>query len=183
MLGGGVDLLWLLGADEFDMGRIGASTFVVYQGHHGDSGAARADVILPGAAYTEKTGTYANTEGRAQRAFAATLPPGEAREDWRILRAASAVLGTALPYDTIDALRARMESVAPALGKIGYLPRFGCADAAGPAGDPDAVADSPIGAAFAEYHRTDAISRASPTMAACVAALSAPSAPPALAAE
>ena len=107
----------------------------------------------------------------------------EAREDWRILRAASAVLGTALPYDTIDALRARMESVAPALGKIGYLPRFGCADAAGPAGDPDAVADSPIGAAFAEYHRTDAISRASPTMAACVAALSAPSAPPALAAE
>src|ERR1019366_10040072 len=67
MLGGGVDLLWLLGADEFDTARIGAETFVVYQGHHGDRGAARADGILPGAAYTEKDGTYVNTEGRVQR--------------------------------------------------------------------------------------------------------------------
>ncbi len=68
MLGGGVDLLWLLGADEFDTGRIGADTFVVYQGHHGDRGAARADVILPGCTYVEKSGTYVNTEGRVQRA-------------------------------------------------------------------------------------------------------------------
>ncbi len=95
MLGGGVDLLWLLGADEFDTAAIGADTFVVYQGHHGDRGAARADVILPGAAYTEKPGTYVNTEGRVQRGFAATQPPGEAREDWAILRAFSAVIGTA----------------------------------------------------------------------------------------
>ena len=95
MLGGGVDLLWLLGADEFDTGAIGAGTFVVYQGHHGDRGAARADVILPGAAYTEKSGTWVNTEGRVQRGFLAVQPPGEAREDWAILRAFSAVIGQA----------------------------------------------------------------------------------------
>ena len=76
MMDGGVDVLWLLGADEFDMTRIGASTFVVYQGHHGDAGAARADVILPGAAYTEKHGTYINTEGRVQRGFLRGLSAG-----------------------------------------------------------------------------------------------------------
>ena len=89
MMGGGVDLLWLLGADEFDTGRIGADTFVVYQGHHGDRGAARADVILPGAAYTEKDGLYVNTEGRVQEGRLGVFPPGEAREDWKILRALS----------------------------------------------------------------------------------------------
>ena len=93
MLDGGVDVLWLLGADEFDTARIGASTFVVYQGHHGDAGAARADVILPGAAYTEKSGTYVNTEGRVQRGLLAVYPPGEAREDWKIVRAFSEMVG------------------------------------------------------------------------------------------
>ena len=93
MMSGGVDVLWLLGADEFHPARIGPQTFVIYQGHHGDAGAARADVILPGAAYTEKTGTYVNTEGRVQRAFKAVFPPGEAKEDWRILRAFSEVVG------------------------------------------------------------------------------------------
>ncbi len=96
MLGGGVDVLWLLGADEFEVGAIGPQTFVVYQGHHGDAGAARADVILPGAAYTEKNGTWVNTEGRAQRGERAIFPPGEAREDWRILRAFSEVVGRKL---------------------------------------------------------------------------------------
>ncbi len=76
MLGGGVDLLWLLGADEFDTARIGADTFVVYQGHHGDRGAARADVILPGSTYVEKSGTYVNTEGRVQRTGKAVFAPG-----------------------------------------------------------------------------------------------------------
>ena len=90
MLGGGVDVLWLLGADEFDTAAIGADTFVIYQGHHGDAARARADVILPGAAYTEKNGTYVNTEGRVQRGALAVYPPGEAREDWKILRAFSA---------------------------------------------------------------------------------------------
>ena len=174
MLGGGVDLLWLLGADEFDPARIGAGTFVVYQGHHGDAGAQRADVILPGAAYTEKTGTYVNTEGRAQRGFKAVYPPGDAREDWTILRAFSAVIGKPLPYDTIDALRARLEQVNPVFGRIGHLPRFGCSDHTGPAGDPAMLSDAPLVSSVANYYQTDPISRSSPTMAACVEAQAAP---------
>ena len=169
MLDGGVDVLWLLGADEFDTARIGANTFVVYQGHHGDAGAARADVILPGAAYTEKPGTYVNTEGRVQRGFLAVYPPGEAREDWKILRAFSETVGHTLPYDTIDALRARLEQVNPVFGRVGFLPRFGCTDQSGPAGDPAALSDAPFEPAIANYYQTDPISRASPTMAACTA--------------
>ncbi len=174
MLGGGVDLLWLLGADEFDTARIGAETFVVYQGHHGDAGAARADVILPGAAYTEKPGTYVNTEGRVQRGFLAIYPPGEAREDWKILRAFSQVIGHPLPYDDLDALRARLERVNPVFGRIDFLPRFGCTDLTPPAGDPAALGAAPFAAPIANYHQTDPISRASPTMAACSALFAAP---------
>ena len=179
MMGGGVDVLWLLGADEFDAARIGANTFVIYQGHHGDAGAHRADVILPGAAYTEKEGTYVNTEGRVQRGSMSIYPPGEAREDWRILRAMSEILGHTLPYDTIEALRARMEQSNPVFGRVGYLPRFGCTDTAGPAGNPAAIIATALQPKIQNYHMTDPISRASPTMAACTEAL----APPALAAE
>ena len=167
MLDGGVDVLWLLGADEFDTAAIGRDTFVVYQGSHGDCGAARADVILPGAAYTEKNGTYVNTEGRVQLGALAVYPPGEAREDWKILRAFSAYVGRTLPYDDIAALRARLERVNPVFARIDILPRFGCADTTGPAGDPGRMR----GAAFApwidNYYQTDPISRASPTMAEC----------------
>ena len=169
MLNGGVDILYLLGADEFDTKKIGANTFVIYQGHHGDAGAARADAILPGAAYTEKSGTYVNTEGRVQRGFAATHPPGDAREDWKILRALSAHLGHALPYDNLEALRARLESQNPVFANIGFLPRFGCTDTTGPEGG--AVADATFAPVIKHYHQTDTISRASPTMAACVEAL------------
>ena len=144
MLAGGVDLLWLLGADEFPTARIGANTFVVYQGHHGDLGAARADVILPGAAYTEKPGTYVNTEGRVQRGFLAVYPPGEAREDWTILRAFSQTVGHPLPYDDLDALRRRLEQVNPVFGRVGFLPRFGCTDRTAPAGHPAAVSATPF---------------------------------------
>jgi NADH-quinone oxidoreductase subunit G len=164
-----LDVLWLLGADEFDTKRIAAETFVIYQGHHGDAGAARADVILPGAAYTEKSGTYVNTEGRAQRGFMATHPPGEAREDWRIIRAFSARIGHTLPYDTIEALRTRLEQVNPVFANIGFLPHFGCTDTTGPTGG--VVSDAPFQPVIRHYHQTDPISRASPTMAACVAAL------------
>jgi NADH-quinone oxidoreductase subunit G len=174
MLNGGVDLLWLLGADGFDSARIAAGTFVVYQGHHGDAGAQRADVILPGAAYTEKSGTYVNTEGRAQRGFRAIFPPGDAREDWTILRAFSAVIGKTLPYDTIEALRARMEQINPVFGRIGFLPRFGCSDHTGPSGDPAVLSDAPLASSVPNYYVTDPISRSSPTMAACVEAQSAP---------
>jgi NADH-quinone oxidoreductase subunit G len=166
-----LDVLWLLGADEFDISRIAAGTFVIYQGHHGDAGASRADVILPGAAYTEKSGTYVNTEGRAQRGFMATHPPGEAREDWRIIRALSTRVGHTLPYDTIDALRARLQTVNPVFANVGFLPRFGASDATAPAGDPAAVSEIPFAPVIEHYHQTDPISRASPTMAACVAAL------------
>jgi NADH-quinone oxidoreductase subunit G len=167
----GVDVLFLLGADEFDSGDIAPGTFVIYLGHHGDAGAARADVILPGAAYTEKAGTYVNTEGRVQRGFMATHPPGEAREDWRIIRALSTQVGHTLPYDTIEALRARLELANPVFANIGFLPRFGCTDLTGPRGDPGAVSDAPFVPVIRHYHQTDTISRASPTMAACVAAL------------
>ncbi len=169
MMGGGVDLLWLLAADEFDMSRIGDDTFVVYQGHHGDAGAARADVILPGAAYPEKHGTYVNTEGRVQRGSFATFPPGDAREDWKILRAASAVLGKPLPYDTLEALRARLEGANPVFARINQLPRFGCSDHSGPAGDPAALGEAAFVSCVPNYYQTDPISRASATMAKCAA--------------
>jgi NADH-quinone oxidoreductase subunit G len=169
MLEGGVDLLWLLGADELDAARIGRETFVVYQGHHGDRGAARADLILPGAAYTEKHGTYVNTEGRVQRGAFAVYPPGEAREDWKIIRALSEVMGRALPYDDIGALRQRLEQANPVFGRLDFLPRFGCSDPAGPVGDIARLSHAPFRPAFATYYQTDPISRASPTMAACVA--------------
>jgi NADH-quinone oxidoreductase subunit G len=167
MLGGGVDLLWLLGADEFDGSRIGSGTFVVYQGHHGDRGAARADVILPGAAYTEKNGTYVNTEGRTQRGFLAVYPPGEAREDWKIIRAFSEHIGRALPYDSIEAVRARLDQLNPVFGRLDILPRFGISDTSGPAGDAGALGDAPFVPAVANYYQTDPISRASRTMAEC----------------
>ncbi|MDE2007770.1 MAG: molybdopterin-dependent oxidoreductase, partial [Rhodospirillales bacterium] len=174
MLAGGVDVLWLLGADEIDAARIPAGTFVIYQGHHGDRGAARADVILPGAAYTEKHGTYVNTEGRVQRGQPAIAPPGEAREDWTIPRALSAALGHALPYDDLDALRVRLEQVNPVFARTDYLPRFGCADPVGPSGDPAAMGDAPFAPAVTNYYQTDPISRASPTMAECTATHAAP---------
>ncbi len=168
MMGGGVDLLWLLGADEFDTGRIGAGTFVVYQGHHGDRGAARADVILPGCSYTEKDGTYISTEGRVQRGYRALFAPGDAREDWRILRAFSAVAGHALPYDDIGALRARLEAANPVFARLG-LARHGANDRTGPggAGDRPALGDQPFVPAVADYYQTNPISRASLTMAEC----------------
>jgi NADH-quinone oxidoreductase subunit G len=165
MLGGGVDVLWLLGADEFDMSRIGAETFVVYQGHHGDRGAARADVILPGSAYTEKDGTYVNTEGRVQRGFRALFPPGEAREDWRILRAFSAVIGHVLPYDDLATLRERMELINPVFARIG-LARFGAGETSGPAGG-GPLDEAAFAPAVLDYYLTNPISRASLTMAEC----------------
>ena len=109
-----------LGADEIDMDRLGKA-FVIYQGSHGDQGAHRADVILPGAAYTEKDGTYVNTEGRAQMTARAIFPPGDAREDWTILRALSAVLGQALPFDSLQDLRAKMYEVHPNLALLDLI--------------------------------------------------------------
>ncbi len=169
MMNGGVDLLWLLGADEFDTARIGAETFVVYQGHHGDRGAARADVILPGAAYTEKSGTYVSTEGRVQRTAQAAFPPGEAKEDWKILRAFSAMIDRPLPYDTLDGVWARLAAVNPIFHRIDMLPRFGCGDQTGPVSQ-GAMSAAPFEQVIHNYYMTDPISRASATMAACTEA-------------
>ena len=165
---GGVDLLWLLGADEFDTARIRSGTFVIYQGHHGDRGASRADVILPGAAYTEKDGTYVNTEGRVQRGYRAIFPPGDAREDWRILRAFSATIGHVLPYDDLETLRAHMTQTNPVFARIG-LARFGGSELAGPAGGGELNdrTDRAFSTPIADYYRTNPISRASETMLEC----------------
>ena len=107
-----------LGADEID---IAPGAFVIYQGTHGDRGAHRADVILPGAAYTEKSGTYVNTEGRVQMANRAAFPPGDAREDWAILRALSDALGRRLPFDSLPQLRQKLYAEHPHLAAIGAI--------------------------------------------------------------
>ncbi len=160
---GAVKLVWLLGADEIDTDRLG-DAFVVYQGHHGDRGAHRADVILPGAAYSEKSGTYVNTEGRVQRSRLAVFPPGNAREDWKILRAFSARLGEPLPYDTLDALRRHLARVAPVFAAI---------DVPGQAewtafGQSGSMGAAPFLSPVDNFYMTNAICRASETMAACV---------------
>ncbi len=121
---GEIAAVYLLGADEIDMARLGQA-FVIYQGHHGDAGARRADVVLPGAAYTEKDATYVNTEGRVQLAQRAVFPPGDAREDWKILRALSEALGRTLPYDSLGALRRRLVAVAPSFGEPDRAPHAG----------------------------------------------------------
>lgn len=108
-------MVWLLGADEVSQSELPSDAFVVYQGHHGDRGAQFADVVLPGAAYTEKSGTYVNTEGRVQVTRAATSLPGAARDDWKIIRAASEFLGVPLPYDDVEMLRDRMEEISPVM--------------------------------------------------------------------
>src|SRR5690606_2382671 len=117
---GAADVLFLLGADEIDLSA--SDAFAVYLGTHGDAGAHRADVILPGAAYTEKNGLYVNTEGRVQMGMRAVFPKGEAREDWAVLRALSERLGAKLPYDSLDALRAKLFADHPTFGQIDYVP-------------------------------------------------------------
>ena len=158
-------LAFFLGADEVDFTKF-AGSFKVYVGHHGDKGAAAADVILPGASYAEKSGTYVNLEGRVQRGERAVFPPGDAREDWTILRALSAVLGKTLPFDTLDELRAAMATDTPALATLG-LATF---DWTPPA--LDAVASGEITAyPIQDFYLTNAICRASPTMQRCSAEL------------
>jgi len=161
---GSVKAVYLLGADEIDMDRLG-DAFVIYQGHHGDAGAHRADVILPGAAYTEKNATYVNTEGRVQLTRRAVFPPGEAREDWAIIRALSEVLGNTLPYNDLNQVRGRLVDI-----NSGFLNP----DNTSPAewaefGDDGEVADTPLLSPIGNFYMTDPISRSSETMARCAA--------------
>jgi NADH-quinone oxidoreductase subunit G len=159
-----IDVVYLLAADELDTSKLGKA-FVIYQGHHGDAGAHRADVILPGAAYTEKPGTYVNTEGRVQLAQRANFPPGDAREDWAILRALSERLGKTLPYDTIDQVRSRLIAVNKSFAALDQQ----AAGAWGEFGKAGAMTDAPFVSPITNFYMTDPISRASKTMADCIA--------------
>ena len=166
---GEIDVIYSLGADEFPADKLGHA-FVVYQGSHGDVGAHYADVILPGAAYTEKDGLYVNFEGRVQETERATFPPGEAKEDWAILRALSDVLGKRLPYDDREALRAAIVAQAPHFAVLDKAPVQAAADpaiwnAVGVEGPVDPAL--PLGSAMTDYYLTNPIARASRTMAEC----------------
>ena len=157
-------LLFSLGADEVDYSAFETS-FKVYVGHHGDKGAHAADVILPGASYAEKAGTYVNLEGRVQFGEKAVFAPGDAREDWSILRALSEALGAKLPFDSFDALRAEMVKAVPALGVEG-IADYGWSVPSLPTG-----ATGELGSPIKDFYLTNAICRASPTMQQCSAEL------------
>lgn len=162
-----IDLLYLLGVDEFNVGAsIGKDTFVIYQGHHGDQGAARADVILPGVAYTEKDGLYVNTEGRVQLAKKAVSPLGQAREDWKILRALSDKISKPLPYNTLAQLRARLVAEFAQFGKIGQTLQASWTSF----GKEGQVRNHPFHSPIDNFYMTNSISRSSKTMAACTEA-------------
>jgi NADH-quinone oxidoreductase subunit G len=157
--GGAIEMVFLIGADEIDTSRL-ESSFVVYQGHHGDAGARVADVILPGAAYTEKNATYANTEGRPQRARLAVFPPGDAREDWKILRALSEVVGRMVPLNSLIEVRARMAELAPQLAAIDRIEPA----AWGAFGVEGSIDKAAFAGPIRDFYRTDPISRASAVM-------------------
>jgi NADH-quinone oxidoreductase subunit G len=165
---GALDVLVLLGADELDLSKTNA--FVIYLGTHGDAGAHRADLILPGAAYAEKSGLYVNTEGRVQRGERAAFPKGEAREDWAILRALSERMGAKLPYDSLEQLRSKLFADHPTFGQIDYAPgsRPASFDLSGFGADGD-FAGRALASPIRAFHLTNPIARASVTMAECAA--------------
>ncbi|KAK4873929.1 hypothetical protein RN001_013289 [Aquatica leii] len=171
-------VLYLLGADENIPCRkdLPKDCFVIYQGHHGDKGACMADAVLPGAAYTEKQATYVNTEGRAQQTTVAVTPPGFCREDWKIIRALSDIIGKTLPYDNLDQIRCRLEEIAPHLTRYGDAENGNFYDVSLDIGkqsnveietDPLCVTQN----CLEDFYMTDVISRASSTMAKCVSAV------------
>jgi len=162
---GKLDVLFLLGADEI---AVPAGAFVVYLGTHGDAGAHRADVILPGAAYTEKSGTYVNTEGRVQLAERAAFPPGDAREDWAILRALSDALDHRLPFDSLAELRAQLYAAHPHFAGIDQIEPGAVDLAALNMGDAK-PAKEPFRSVIADFYLTNPIARASAVMAECSA--------------
>jgi NADH dehydrogenase (ubiquinone) Fe-S protein 1 len=168
-------LVYLLHADDWSPGTVPDGAFVIYQGSHGDAGAGRADIVLPGSAYTEKDGTYVNTAGRAQATRAAVPRPGDAREDWAIVRALAEVAGVRLPYDDRRGVRARAAQLAPHLANPGSAPTplpglAGTALAAAAARSAPLDARTPLPAGPANFYQTDVISRASVVMAKATAA-------------
>ena len=162
---GDIDVVYLLGADEIDTDRLGKA-FVIYQGSHGDRGAHRADVILPGAAYTEKDAIYVNTEGRPQMTARAVFPPGDAREDWKIVRALSGVLGQALPFNSVADLRAKLFAACPHLALIDQItPADSAVIERLAAQDGGKTGRDRFGEAVTDFYLTNPIARASEIMA------------------
>lgn len=168
--------VYLLGSDDYKEEDIPQGAFVVYQGHHGDRGALRANVILPAPAYTEKAVTYVNTEGRPQRTKEAVPMPGDSREDWKIVRALSEYVGKQLPYDDIGELRQRMADVAPHLAKNDtvespmwlngeYFKAF-----AERVMKAEQANKDPFKSSIENFYQTDSITRSSSVMAKCVQA-------------
>jgi NADH-quinone oxidoreductase subunit G len=161
---GTLDVLFSLGADDIE---VAEGTFVVYIGTHGDKGAHRADVILPGAAYTEKSGIYVNTEGRVQMASRAGFPPGEAREDWAITRALSDHLGKKLSYDSLAALRQALFKQHPHLLRIDQIEPGSADHVRKLAAGGGAFDKLPFKSAVADFYLSNPIARASAIMAEC----------------
>ncbi len=167
---GELDTVYLLGADELDTSKL-SSSFVIYQGSHGDAGAHVADIILPGAAYTEKDGLYVNTEGRVQMAFAAVAPKGEAKADWAIIRALSAHAGRVLPYDNLDELREKLFADHPTFAGLDYAPGHDSAADFDPSklGASGKVDSGDFINSVTDFYMTNPIARASNVMAECSA--------------
>jgi NADH-quinone oxidoreductase subunit G len=162
-----LDVLFLLGADDIAMPPSGP--FVVYVGTHGDAGAHRADVILPGAAYTEKSGIYVNTEGRVQVGNRAAFPPGDARDDWSILRALSGTLGKTLPFDSLAGLRAKLYAAHPHLAEVDAVLPADPADFGRLASLGGATAGPGFVSPIRDFYLTNPIARASAVLAECSA--------------
>ncbi len=165
---GEIDLVFLLGNDAIDMHALNGA-FVVYIGTHGDAGAHRADVILPGAAYTEKSATYVNTEGRVQMTERAAFPPGEAREDWAILRALSDRLDHTLPFDTLAELRAALYAAHPHFMRIDRIEPGSLDEVKALAAGAGRVGSEPFANVIEDFYMTNPIARASAVMAECSA--------------
>ena len=163
---GDLDVLFLLGADDYDMSAMGQA-LVIYVGTHGDAGAHRADIILPAATYTEKSATYVNTEGRVQMTERAVFPPGDAKEDWAIFRALSSVIGKPLPFNSLGELRARMYGEFPHLARIDAIAPGSAADLATLAKSSVTTSSAPFISPVSEFYLTNPIARASAVMGEC----------------
>jgi NADH-quinone oxidoreductase subunit G len=161
------DVLFLLGADELDLRKRKEGGFTVYIGTHGDVGAHHADVILPASAYTEKSATYVNTEGRVQMTTRAGFAPGDAKEDWAILRALSDVLGHKLPFDSLAQLRAKLYEAHPHFARIEAIEPGNAGDIAALAKKGGRLAKSAFASPVKDFYLTNPIARASAVMAEC----------------
>lgn len=162
--------VYLMGADDVNLEKVPADAFVVYQGHHGDRGVYRANVILPAAAFSEKEGTYVNTEGCSQQTLPAVPTVGDARDDWKIIRALSEVAGVKLPYDTLGAIRSRIKTVAPNILNIDEREPATFSFSIKPESTKK-MDSTPFGTAVDNFYMTDSITRASKIMAQCSALL------------